>query len=503
MAGETAAAPGSKSLLDRFLGLFTDVKPGEGLLAIIMALNVFLLLLSYYVLKPIRDSLIGNAELFGIGGDELKSYLGAAMAVLLIFVVRGYGTLASRVDRLKLLNITSGAVVACVLVFFVLFRVFHVEGAGIAMAYFVWLGIINVFIVAQFWAYANDIYSEKQGKRLFAMIAIGQSLGAILGAWLSKTYGKQYTFYLLFSAAILLAVSQVLYNVVNRRVAKYGTDSDAGTKGEEPKQQEQPLSKDGGFRLVVRSPYLLAIAFMILVATLFNTNGEYLITNKFRQETARLYPDDMFTEAWRTRVTAGQQALPDEVSKDKVEVIANEKERKEKIEGLQKGYGTSFYGGFYFWVNIVGAFIQMFLVSRIFKYAGVRVALFVLPVIASFGAIAFGLVGSLLMLRISKTAENSLDYSLQNTVKQALFLPTTRDEKYKAKAAIDTFFFRVGDASSALMVFLASHVVLMSVQQFAFANAALGAIWLVLCVRIFREHKRKVPDDTAVKLKAA
>ena len=133
-------------------------------------------------------------------------------------------------------------------------------------------------------------------------------------------------------------------------------------------------------------------------------------------------------------------------------------ELKQAVRDARSPIIGRFYGDFFFFVNIIGLVIQMFFVSRIFKFFGVRAALFVLPVIAFIGYGAIGLIGGLLTLRIAKTAENSTDYSLQNTVKQALFLPTSREAKYKAKATIDTFFVRFGDAASAGLVAIGIHV---------------------------------------------
>jgi AAA family ATP:ADP antiporter len=155
----------------------------------------------------------------------------------------------------------------------------------------------------------------------------------------------------------------------------------------------------------------------------------------------------------------------------------------------------AFYGNFFFWVNLVGVLVQMFLVSRVLKYLGVRTALFVLPVIAFGGYAAIGLIGGLTVLRIAKTAENSVDYSLQNTVKQALFLPTSREAKYKAKAAIDTFFVRFGDTASALIVFFGLHTLALGARSFALVNVALVGVWIVLNVGIAREHRKIVPND--------
>ena len=91
-------------------------------------------------------------------------------------------------------------------------------------------------------------------------------------------------------------------------------------------------------------------------------------------------------------------------------------------------------------MNIAGLLLQLFVVSRVLKYLGVRVAILVLPLIALGGYLVAAFYPVLAIVRWVKTAENATDYSLQNTVRQVLFLPTTREQKYKAKQAIDTFF---------------------------------------------------------------
>lgn len=477
-----------RSPFERFLGLFTEVRAGEGLLATILFLNIFLVLNAYYVLKPIRDSLIGNAQLLGLEGDELKAYLSAVMAFFLIFFIRGYSALGSRVRRIQLLNISGAFVVVFVVVFYLLLKVGRLEGAGIAIAYFVWLGMVNNFIIAQFWSFANDIYTEQQGKRLFALIAVGQSTGAIVGSFVSRTFGKEHMFTLLLSAAGVLGLCIVLYNAASRRAVPVAK-ADIGT------EEGEPLSKEGGFSLVLKSRYLFSIALMILVANLVNTTGENLITRTFLSERDRLYPANMYTAEWVESVQRGITELPSGVTPDRIRVIDDEVERQATLRQEQKGYGTSFYGDFYFWVNLLGALIQAFLVSRVFKFAGVRAAVFFLPFIALGGNLLFGIVGTWTALRIGKTAENSTDYSLQNTVKQALFLPTTRAEKYKAKAAIDTFFVRLGDAGAAGLWALGLHVFGFGTQGFAFVNVGLCGVWLLLCTQIFKEHKARVPTE--------
>jgi AAA family ATP:ADP antiporter len=174
---------------------------------------------------------------------------------------------------------------------------------------------------------------------------------------------------------------------------------------------------------------------------------------------------------------------------------------KQKLKDARSPVIGQFYGKFFSIVNIVGLIIQMLFVSRIFKYFGVRAALFVLPVIAFGGYAAIGLLGGLMVIRAVKTAENSTDYSLQNTVKQVLFLPTSREAKYKAKAAIDMFFVRFGDAASAGLVFVGLRLLGFGARQFAFAAAGLAVVWILINIGIAREHKKLVPDDAAVPVK--
>src|SRR6185436_20297416 len=147
------------SRLDRMLGVFADVHAGEGGTALLLALNVFLILMAYYVLKPVREALI-----LGEGSAELKSYMSAGQVVLLAFVVPLYSRLVARFVRIRLINVVTAFFVACLLLFYVLAR-FHVP---LAIVFFLWIGIFNLMVVAQFWSFANDIYTKDQGERLFA-----------------------------------------------------------------------------------------------------------------------------------------------------------------------------------------------------------------------------------------------------------------------------------------------------------------------------------------------
>ena len=145
---------------------------------------------------------------------------------------------------------------------------------------------------------------------------------------------------------------------------------------------------------------------------------------------------------------------------------------------------------FFFWVNIATICIQAFLVSRIVKHLGMAGALFALPIVAlgTYGLVAAG--AGFALLRVVKMAENSTDYSVMNTAKQMLWLPTTREEKYKAKQAIDTFFVRAGDVLSAGLVFAGTSWLSLNVAGFGKANILLVFLWLGLAALLLREYNK-------------
>jgi AAA family ATP:ADP antiporter len=224
---------------------------------------------------------------------------------------------------------------------------------------------------------------------------------------------------------------------------------------------EEPLPKGGAFELVRNNRYLLLIALLMLVLNWVNTTGEYVLGKVVATTAAE-------------RVAAGTSG------------------------GLNEGeWIGKFYADFFTGVNILGLALQLFVVSRVLKYLGVRVALMALPVIALGGYAMLAFIPVLSAVRWAKTAENAMDYSLQNTVRNVLFLPTTREQKYKAKQAIDTFFVRVGDGLSAALVFVGTSYFAFGPRQFALVNLVLVVAWLILALAIGRENARLTGESAA------
>lgn len=438
--------PPRATAANRFLNLFTEVRPGEAASSLLLALNIYLILSAYYVLKPVREALI----LAG-GGAEVKSYAAAGQAVLLLFALPLYSALASRVSRRLLINAVTLFFCACLLGFYGLAQL----AVPLGVVFFLWVGIFNLMVPAQFWAFANDLYTPEAGKRLFVIVAFGASLGAVSGSYLAGALlGSIGVYELLLVAAAILALSLLVTHWVARREKAWGRHhSREDTTGE---VTGGGLGERGGYALVLGNRYLLWIALLMLVLNWVNTTGEYILG--------------------RTVVNAALQAAGDSTAG-------------------QQAFIGGFYADFFTVVYIVGLLLQLFVVSRVLKYLGARVAIMVLPCIALGGYLLAAVYPILGMLRWVKTAENATDYSLQNTVRQMLFLPTTREEKYKAKQVTDTLFVRAGDVLSALLVFAGTAWLSLSTQGFALANSCLVLVWLVLAFRVGTRYRQLVPAD--------
>jgi AAA family ATP:ADP antiporter len=322
-------------------------------------------------------------------------------------------------------------------------------------------------VVAMFWSFANDVYTTDEGERLFAIVGFGQSLGAVVGSavagGLIAALAPSAVFLLTAGA---LAGAALVTGVVDARErarteagllrttaeipAATGEFRAASGAFERPVEVEPEPARGAAFRLVFRNRYLLGIALIVLLLNWVNSVGEYILSAT--------------VEGVATATAAAGGAAAGETI-------------------------GRFYGGFYTIVNTLSLLLQLFVVSRVIKYGGPRIALAVLPVIALGGYALMAFLPILAAIRWAKVAENATDYSLNNTARNVLFLPTTREQKYAAKQAIDSFFKVAGDVLSGLLVFVGG-VLAFAPRHFAMVNLALAGAWLVMALWVGRRYEQ-------------
>jgi AAA family ATP:ADP antiporter len=309
------------------------------------------------------------------------------------------------------------------------------------------VGVFSYTIVAQFWGLAADLCSEEQGKRLFPIIGAGSSLGAVAGARFAKSLVPLGPQMLMGVAVVILLLCASLMMAAGRRPLSIAGQQAAP-------EVSAPLAQEGAFQLLFRDKYLLLIAGMVIFLNWVNSSGEYLLD--------------------RTLLVAARAA-----------------------HGTNpQVFVGSFKADYFAWYNTLGLTLQLFGVSRILKLVGVRKALFVLP---GFALVAYGsamFLPVLAVVRWVKIGENSIQYSLQDTTRNALFLMTSRVEKFVGKTAVDTVAVRMGAIMSALTVYFGSRAG-WSIATFAAINVGLACAWLVFVVVVGREHWRRSEEGEA------
>jgi AAA family ATP:ADP antiporter len=437
------------------LRLFGEIRSGEAVTVLLLAANCCLALIAYYVLKVVREPLILNT-----GGATAKSYAAAVQAGVLVLLVPLYGRFLARSDRRRLVQ-------GVVLVFIVCIELFFLGATAsvpyLGFVFFVWVGIFSLAIVAQFWSLANDLYDTPTGERLFPVIAIGAPIGSIAGSFLAgQLLGAGLgPGGLLQVAAGLLALHLVLYRVLLARVHAQAP------AGPHEQGRSEPPGPSNGLLLVVHSPYLMRIALLLVLLNLVNTTGEFILGAGVTAEAKRAF----------AAAVAGSPGLPREQFLDQ--------------------FVGKFYAELFTLVNISTVLLQALIASRLVRWFGIAGVLLALPTVAlgAYGLIAAG--AGLVVIRYAKVAENSFDYSIMNTARAMLWLPTTRVEKYAGKQAIDTFFVRLGDMLSAGVVFAASLALggeldenPLAPRLFAGLNLVVIALWFALAASLVRRYRR-------------
>jgi AAA family ATP:ADP antiporter len=432
------------SPFERLLTLFTRVRPGEGRSTLLFFLHGFLLLFSYYIVRALREAFILTDF-----SAEVRAYGYAVVALVLMFVVPAYGAVRKRLDGERLLQ--------AVTVFFAVnmlgFSAAAYYGISTSFTFFVWVSIFGVMMIAQFWAFAADTFNLKSGQRLFPVIMMGANLGALAGGkFASIAVGELQPLGLMMVATLVLAAT-----VVFARPARAATPE--GSRAVSPEHGTAPARLLGGIELVLRNRYLLLVALFVVLLNWINTTGGFVLA-------------DIVARDADARVAASAGALSKDVAI------------------------TAFYGDYSFWVTLVGLLIQLLLVARVYRWVGIRGALLVLPIVAALGYGLMAFVPIFSIIRLVKIGEDSVNYSLMNTTRHALFLPVDRDAKYEGKTAIDTFFWRVGDLIQAGVVFAGLHWLDWTAAQFALLNFALAIVWIGLALAIGREFRALAQRNT-------
>lgn len=399
---------------------WAEMKDVDGQATLRFAIRLFLILLAYYLMKPVREELILDG-----GSAEIRSYALAGQAALLLLLVPLYSHIIKHLHGDKLFHVVTLFLAANIGLFYLLGS----AGMNIGVAFFIWLGIFSVVQISQFWTMVSDYHCVDKGKKLTSYIAIGGSLGAMIGAMVAKTLYNELGAYGLMLVAIGMLVLAVSIPAVHGELRK---DHHNRTPDEESLKHLL-----GGLKRVLGMPYLRWIAASVVLLNLINSTGEFVLAD----------------------------------------FVTSEKSGKEIGE---------FYSTFYLYVNIATLLLQAFMVRPLFRVIGVGGALVSLAVINLLMYVSVLLLPVLAWFAIVKMAENSIDYSVANTTKQVLFLPLDRFTRYEGMLAINTFFTRFGDLIQGGLIFLVISVLALPTMYLIGVNVGFCLLWLLATMRVSR-----------------
>ncbi len=396
----------------------------------------FCILLSYYILRPVRDEIStadrGNLQI-----------LWTAVFFVMLVAVPAYSALVSRYSRGVFIPLANRFFAANLALFFLALQLLP-EGARpwLDRVFYVWTSVFALFVVTVFWGFVADLFRNEQGKRLFGLIAVGSSLGGIAGSALTARLAEAINpFTLLIIAMVPLEIAARLARTLHRESGAERTALRRETEG--------PIrgTAMSGIRVVAESPYLRLIAVYLALMTFASTV---------------LY----FQQAYFVG-----EAFSD------------------------RGARTAFLAKIDFWVNVITIFTQGLLTSHIIRKIGVGLSLALMPAVTFLGYLTLGVYPLLAVLVGFQVLYRSGRYAIAKPAREILFTVVNREQRYKSKAFIDAAVYRGGDLVSG-WIFAGLSFIGLSLGAIALVAAPMAALWAGIGVALGRRQEELAARET-------
>ena len=430
--------------LGRLLRRAVDVREHETAALVASCAYFFFVLSAYYVIRPVRD------EMGVAGGVENLAWLFTGTLVGMLLVHPLFTALVARLPRRRFVPLIYRFFILNLVVFFLVFGAASTgQAVWVGRVFFIWTSVFNLFVVSVFWSFMTDLYRPAQSQRLFGLVAVGGTLGAILGSTItSALVSRLGPVNLLLVSALLLELAARAARALDGQEASLARS--ARLEGAAPAGGEDEGIIGGGvldgIGHVVRSPYLLGIAALMLLFTIASTFLYF------------------------------QQAA----------IIAR------VFEGDRPAQ-TQLFAGIDLAVNVLTLVTQVFLTGRMLRWLGVGLSLALLPLMSLIG---FGILGSapvLAVLVVFQVLRRAANFAIQRPAREVLYTVLPRTDKYKAKNVNDTFVYRVGDQLGAWS-YTAIAWLGLGLAGLALTMVPLSAAWLLLALWLGGRYRRRLAE---------
>jgi ATP:ADP antiporter, AAA family len=424
-----------------------DVRENELVAVLWSSAYFFFILTAYYIIRPIRD------QMGAAGGVDNLAWLFTGTLVGMLLLHPLYTFVVAKLPRRKFVPLAYRFFILNLIVFFILLRsASEGQAVWVGRVFFIWTSVFNLFVVSVFWSFMTDLYKPEQSKRLFGMVAVGGTLGAIFGSAITSMLVEPLgPINLLLVSALFLEVAARASGLLNRHEEKLtaaaaADQSSDGAPVEAASRQRTALGSQvigggvlEGIKDVLRSPYLLGIAGLMLFFTISSTF---------------VY----FQQADISNIYFG---------------------------GDEEGQ-TQFFANIDLIVNILTLLTQIFVTGRMLRWLGVTVGLAFLPIVSIIGFGLLGIAPVLAVLVLHQVIRRAGNYAIQRPSREVVYTVLSRTEKYKAKNFNDTFVYRLGDQVGAWSYSLNLGL---GISGLSWVMVPFCAIWFGLAVWIGGKYK--------------
>ena len=380
------------------------VHSGEWQAVILSFVYFFCVLSSYYVIRPIREQLVANPD---VGSGKLPSLFAATFVATLV-LTPVFAWAASRWPRRVFVPVTYVVFIVCMLSFLPFFNNPQlVSPRTLAIVFFVWVSVFNLFVVSVFWSFMSDIWNQEQARRLYVVIALGGTAGAITGPIMTKyLVGLIGVAPLLIVSSALLGAALFCIFALNRWASQHGLQRHQGGN-------DAPVGGGmfDGLKQIFAVPFMRNMAILMVLSDMIGTVGYVLMTDY-------------------SGATFGADAVARTEFAAKVDAIT----------------------------NISQVIIQLTLTNFLLRTKGPAFVLVVCAIMSVLVCIAVALsrdayapvVLGLPWVIIMVITIRALAYGMRQPAGETLYTQVPREWRYKGKNAVDTAVWRAGDVACTL-----------------------------------------------------
>jgi AAA family ATP:ADP antiporter len=416
-------------MLKTLISKFVDIRDDKELNGLLWATTYgFFIMFSYYILRAVRD------EISSADRGNLQILWTAVFFVMLVAVPL-YSWLASKFSRGVFVPLANRFFIACLIGFWLCLALLpEAARPWIDRVFYVWTSVFALFVVTVFWGLLADCFDNSQAKRMFGFIAVGSSIGGMVGSSLTAGLAEIVpTFSLLLIACIPLEAASWCALTLHRR---FGTGNIL-IQGEAARAI--PGNAWTGMKAVFASRYLMGIATFIVLMTFVSTMLYFQQANLVA---------DAFSD---------------------------------------RGVRTAFFAKVDLVVSILTVIFQVYLTARIIKWLGIGRTLLLVPVAVALGFVALGFYPTLAVLVVVQVAYRAGRYGLTKPAREILWTVLSREAKYKSKPFIDAAVYRGGDLVSG-WIYTGLAAIGLSIGAIAIVAAPVAALWAMVGLSLGRRE---------------